>query len=341
MSPATPVWQTTIFTGEVFGGYCAYCNMELSASAVTGNLYRPHARHVPSVSLSVRLLNPEEYRGLELTLRAEFFVGRDRPILDLPLQIPSIVLGLHCAYCLAEKLPIIPDDVLTFRFQHKDHIQALRLHAVLQNFAAQPLQQNLSVAGHYDPSLRTPGPAALPASFALDRAAQLVHLSRSLQGIITGVRCNACRSKYPVKNISETVNELTLHQCHWDSVHFQVRLHAPEDYAGRELEIHAFPFSLSSLVSSDGVTIDCVLLKLFRQHGGPSIAPLIASQVAAYIQASEGRRNQPRFLALVRGQDGRVLRRDFPVIHVHAPSRSFPAVSRFEEATLHPAMEEA
>src|SRR5205807_5794436 len=133
---------------------------------------------------------------------------------------------------------------------------------------------------------------------------------------------------------------LSLHKCHWDSVHLHVMLDQPDEYAGRELEMPAYPFSLSSLVSSDGVTINCVLVKLFRQHGGSSITPIDTTEVASYIRAPEGRRSQPRFLALVRGQGGRVFQCEFPVIHIHSGSRSFPQ-TKLAETSLHPEMEGA
>src|SRR5207302_3465899 len=126
---------------------------------------------------------------------------------------------------------------------------------------------------------------------------------------------------------------------HWDDVHIHVKVHDPEDYVGRELDVPAFPLSLPSLASAEGATINSILLKLFRQHGGPSIMPSDAVEVTNYIEADEGRRNQPRFLALVRGQGGRIFRCDFHVIHVHAATRTFPKASRLEEAMLDRAME--
>src|SRR5437660_11556283 len=123
MTPADVPWPTTIFTGEVFGGQCAYCNVKLSARALSGNLFQEHAGHVPSLALWIRVLSPDEFRGLELQLRAEFFVGLRRPVLDVPLQMPIIVLRFLCTHCLAEKSPITTADVLAFRTRHSEHIQ--------------------------------------------------------------------------------------------------------------------------------------------------------------------------------------------------------------------------
>jgi hypothetical protein len=334
-------WRVSILTGEVFGGHCDYCNTVLSADAMSQNLYHVHRGHIPALSAWTRILSPEEYRGLELRLRVELFVGRDRPLLEDPLHLPCIVCKLFCNLCQIQSFPATLSDVLAFRSQHSQHIQALQVHTVLQNFVGRALQQNISVIAQRDPSSLGMAQATLPSRLALDRATQLLDLSQPLHCTLTGIRCNACKSRHLIKNQSEAASELALHRCHWDSVHAHVMLDQPEPYAGRELELPAYPFSLSSLVSPHGATIDCVLVKLFRQHGGPSITPSKADEVANYIQALEGRRNQPRFLALVRGQGGRVFQCDFHVIHVHSTSRYFRAASRSEDSALYPAMEEA
>jgi hypothetical protein len=251
------------------------------------------------------------------------------------------VFKLFCNVCQIQGFPVTESDVLAFRSQHSQHIQAVQVHTVLQNFVGRAFQQNITVIAQRDPCSLDMPQATLPSRLALDRAAQLLELSQPLHCTLTCIRCNACKSRHLIKNQSETASELSLHRCHWDSVHVQVMLHQPEEYEGRELELPAYPFSLSSLVSPDGATIDCVLVKLFRQHGGPSITPSNAGEVANYIEALEGRRNQPRFLALVRGQGGRVYQCDFHVIHIHSTSRYFRAPSRSEESALHPAMEEA
>src|SRR5437016_5774695 len=92
-------WRVSILTGEVFGGRCDYCNTVLSAEAMSQNLYHSHRGHIPALSAWTRILSPEEYRGLELRLRVELFVGRDRPILEDPLHLPCIVFKLFCNAC--------------------------------------------------------------------------------------------------------------------------------------------------------------------------------------------------------------------------------------------------
>jgi hypothetical protein len=332
-------WRVSLLTGEVFGGRCDYCNTTLSADAMSQNLYRAHQGHIPALSAWTRILSPEEYRGLELKLRVELFVGRDRPRLEDPLPLPCIVFKLFCNVCWIQTFPVTGSDVLSFRSQHSQHIQAVQVHTVLQNFVGRALQQNICVTGQRDPSSLNLTQATPPSSFALDRAAQLLELSKPLHCTLTGVRCNACKSRYLIKNQSGAAHELALHRCHWDSVHVHALLDKPDQYAGRELELPAYPFSLASWVSPNGATIDCVLVKLFRQHGGPGITPFEATEVAHYIQALEGRRNQPRFLALVRGQGGRAFQCELPVIHVHSASRSFRRVSQLQESFLNPQME--
>jgi len=333
-------WPVSIFTCEVTGGRCDYCSQMLSTDAMSQNLYHVHRGHIPALSAWTRILSPDEYRGLELRLRVELFVGRDRPLLEDPLHLPCIIFKLFCNVCQAQRFPVTGSEVLTFRSEHSAHIEAVQINAVLQNFVGRALQQNICVIGQQDSRSLRLAPI-VPSAFTLDRTAQLREISKSFHCTLTSMRCNACKSRHLLKNQSELADELSLHKCHWDSVHFHVMIEKPEEYAGRELEMPAYPFSLSSLVSPDGLTIDCVLVKLFRQHGGLSITPCNAAEVERYIRAPEGRRNQPRFLALVRGQGGRGFQCEFPVIHVHAPSRSFPLVSQLEEQFLHPGQEEA
>ena len=340
-TPTPSAWQVSIFTCEVFGGRCDYCNANLSADAMSQNFYDQHRGHIPAISLWARIFSPEEYRGLELRLRLELFVGRGRALLEQPLHLPCIVLKLVCTRCQAQTFPRAPADVTAFRAQHASHIAELHIHAVLQNFVGRALQQNVPVLSQHIRHSADFDLANASSGFAVDRAAQLCRLSRPLHCSLTAARCNACRTRYRLKDPTDVLHELSLHRCHWDSVHVHAMIEKPKDYAGRELEFPAFPFALSSLVSPDGVTINAILVKLFRQHGGPSITPNHAAEVATYIEAAEGRRNQPRFLALVRGQGGRVFQCDFSVIHVHSPSRSFPAISRSEESAWRTEMEEA
>jgi hypothetical protein len=98
------------------------------------------------------------------------------------------------------------------------------------------------------------------------------------------------------------------------------------------------------------LSADAMSQNLYHAHRGhiPALSawarilsPGEYREVESYIRAPEGRSNQPRFLALVRGQSGRAFQCEFPVIHVHAPSRSFPLVSKLDEQFLHPGPEEA
>ncbi|HEV2988352.1 MAG TPA: hypothetical protein VG759_07915 [Candidatus Angelobacter sp.] len=323
-------WRVSILTGEVFGGHCDYCNTVLSAEAISQNLFEAHSGHIIAVSASVRILGPEEYRGLELKFRAEWFVGRDRQFLDAPVHLPCVVFKLYCDFCLTQQFPGTESDVTAFRTQHCRHIEAVRIHAVLHSFVGRAMQQTILVIGQQDPYSHNVAQTIPPSTFALSRADQLLELARPLHGMLTAVRCNACKSRHLIKDHSEAAHELAQHRCHWDSVHVHVMLDKPSELAGRELEVPAFPFSLSSFVSSDGITIDCLLVKLFRQHGGASITPSNTADVQRYIQSPKGRHNQPRFRALVRGQGRHVFQCDFHVIHVHAPSRSFKKISRFQ-----------
>lgn len=334
-------WPVSVFTCDVTGGRCDYCNQMLSVNAMSRNLYHAHRGHIPVVSMWVRILSPDEYRGLELRLRVELFVGRDRPLLEDPLHLPCIIFKLFCNVCQVQRFPVTGSEVLAFRSEHSAHIEAVQINAVLQNFVGRALQQNICVIGQQDLSPLKAAPTTVSSAFTLERAAQLREISKCFRCTLTSMRCNACKCRHLLKNQAELANELSLHKCHWDSVHFHVMIEQPEEYAGRELEMPAYPFSLSSLVSPDGPTIECVLVKLFRQHGGPSITPCNAAEVESYIRDPEGRRNQPRFLALVRGQNGRAFQCELPVIHIHAPSRSFPLVSQLEEQFLHPGAEEA
>jgi hypothetical protein len=334
-------WRVSILTGEVFGGHCDYCNALLSADAISQNFYQEHRGHIPAISAWMRITRPQEYRGMELKLRVELFVGRDRPFLENPLHLPCIVLRFSCKLCQIQSFPVTQEDIQAFCSRHSRHIQAVRLHTVVQNFGGRAVQQHIPLLGHQDPlSLNRTG-ARMPSAFARDRAAQLSELCKPLHCTLMSMRCNGCKCRHLLKNQADIENELPLHQDHWNSVHIHVLAEQPQNFAGRELELPAYPFPLASLVAPHGLTIHCVLLELSRQHGGPRITPWNASEVARYIQAPEGRRNQPRFVALVRGCGQRAFQCEFPVLHVHSGSHSFPQITALEESFLNAAMEEA
>jgi hypothetical protein len=81
-------------------------------------------------------------------------------------------------------------------------------------------------------------------------------------------------------------------------------------------------------VSPDVLKINCVMVGMSRQHGGPSITPWSAAEVENYTRIHEGRRNGVQFCVLVRGHRGRVLQCEFPVIHLNSRySPSSPQVS--------------
>jgi hypothetical protein len=328
------VWQVSVLGGEVFGGRCDYCKETFSADAMSQNLYRAHRRHMATMFVWARILTPNEYRGLELRLPVEWFVGRDRRLLEPTLHLPCIVFKLFCNFCQIERFPVTGSEVLTFRSEHSAHIEAVQINAVLQNFVGRAVQENICVIGEQDSGSLKSVAATISSAFALERATQLREISKSFHCTLTSMRCTACKSRQLLNHQAQLADELSLHLCHWKSVHFHVKIKRPEEHAGREMEIPALPFSVSSLASPEGLSIQCVLVKLFRQHGGPSITPWNEAEVESYIRDPEGRRNQPRFLALVRSQRGRAFQCEFPVIHVHSPSRFFPEVSWPKESVV-------
>jgi len=333
-------WRVSILTGEVFGGRCDYCNLILSVDALCRTSYQEHRSHLPHLSAWARIISPDQYRGLELKLPVEWFVARGRPFLENPLHLPCIVLKFSCKLCQIQSFPVTQEDTLAFCSTHSRHIQAVRLHAVVQNFGGRAVKQHISLLGQQDPrSLNMPA-AAKPAAFALERAAHLSELCKPLHCTLMSMRCNGCKSRHLLKNHADIENELPLHEDHWSSVHIHVMAEQPQNFAGRHLELPAYPFPLASLVAPHGLTIHCVLLELARQHGGPTITPWNAAEVARYIQAPEGRRNQPRFVALVRGCGPRAFQCEFHVIHVHSGSHSFPQVTALEESFLSPELEQ-
>src|SRR5205809_3461431 len=133
------VWPVSLFGGEVFGGRCDYCAQTLSADAMSENLYQVHRGHIPALSAWLRILTPNEYGGLELRLRAEWFVGRDRPSLEQPLNLPCIVFKLFCNVCQMQNFPVTEIEAFTFRAEHSAHIEAVQINAVLHNFVGRAL----------------------------------------------------------------------------------------------------------------------------------------------------------------------------------------------------------
>src|SRR3989442_757634 len=53
-------WRVSIFTGEVIGGRCDYCNTMLPAVAMSQDLYHAHRGHIPAISVWTRVVSPEE-----------------------------------------------------------------------------------------------------------------------------------------------------------------------------------------------------------------------------------------------------------------------------------------
>ncbi|HEV2991043.1 MAG TPA: hypothetical protein VG759_21570 [Candidatus Angelobacter sp.] len=331
-------WQVSMLTCAVFGGRCSYCNTTLSADQLFHSLYQ-HKSHLAFVCAWVCIITPDEYRGLELNLPVELFLSRDRQFLEDVLHLPAIVFKFSCTHCQLQKFPATKREIRSFRTLHSGHLRLARLHAVVHTVGGRPLRQTFALLGqkaaHYKTLVQPPSPSP----FTMARAAQLLELCQTLHCTITSIHCHACRGRHMLKDQADIQDELPLHDGHWNYVHLQVIVSQPREYAGRELEIPAYPFSLESLLSPRGLTIHCVLLELFRQHGGPKIIPWNAAEVTSYIESPSDQRNQPRFLALVRGQGERTYQCELPVIHVHAPSRLH--VTQLEQSFLQAQMEEA
>jgi hypothetical protein len=132
---------------------------------------------------------------------------------------------------------------------------------------------------------------------------------------------------------------LPKHEYHLNSLYLQVTIHEPAEFAGLQLEVPAHPFSLPSLFSADGLKINCVLVELSHQHGGPSVTPWNAAGIGSYIKAQQGR-NQPKLCALIRGDGGQVFQCEVPVIHGSLPAGSADQIPHCEQ-WLHPEVEGA
>ena len=332
-------WRVSVLTGEVFGGRCDYCNAILSADAVCRIWHQEHKGHMPTVSAWARIASPEEYRGLELKLPVEWFVGRGRPFLEKTLHLPGIIFKFSCTLCQIQRFPATGKEVLAFRSRHSGHMQAARLHAVVHNFGGRAVKQTIPVLGQQDPQSVSVAQAAGPSASALARAAQLRALFQTLHGTLASIKCTACRSGHRFESQADAEDELSQHQHHLNYVYMRVMVEKPEEYAGLELKMPAHPYPFSSLVAPDGLKINCVLVELSREHGGPRATPWNAAAVKSYIQAHHSRRNQAKFLTLVRGHGGQVFQCEFPVVRCH--SDSFQQVSEWEELFLHPEMEQA
>jgi hypothetical protein len=335
MRPAA--WRVSMFGGEVFGGRCDYCNTALSADALSQDIFQKHRGHIPAISAWMRIARPQGYRGLELKLPVELFAGRHHPYVDKHLHLPAIVFKCSCKLCQIQQFPHSEKEVLSFCSQHSSHLRTTRLHAIVQNFGGRAVLQTFSLFRPKDSRSSSIPEALAPSAPALSRAGQLRDLCMTFACFITGMRCEVCHATYLFPTHSRLEDELHEHEYHPTFVHLQVKINEPAEYADLELEVPAHLFSLRSLLSDDGLRINCVLVELSRQHGGPSITPWNAAEIGSYIQAQQGR-NQPKFCALIRGEDGQVFQCEVPVIHGSLPAGSADQV-RFETLVLHPGME--
>ena len=329
-------WRVSIFTGEVFGGHCAFCGIVLPNETLFHGLNQ-HQAHLAAVSVWVRIIHPEGYCGLELKLPADLFVKRDHPYLEKVLHLPAIVFQFSCLRCQIQSAAT-NSEVRAFRSAHARHIHLARLHMVVQNRAGRAVRLTFPVfdqkGAHSVPGVQAPAPCA----DTLARADRLRGLLQILRCTLSSLRCSLCRSTCLLEDQAEMQHEFVRHQRHWSELQVEFCVEHPEEYAGLQLRARATHLPPHSCWLAPQFKLDGIFLELSRQRGGPTVTPWNAAMVEKYFQHYHSQPNPAKFLAVVRGPSYAHVCQ-FQVTHIHFSAAS--QISEWEQLFLQPAGETA
>lgn len=290
-------WRVSILTFHVFGGHCAACGTVLTQQALFQNLDQ-HRTHVAAVSVWVRIVNPEDYRGLELKLPADLFVDRSHPFFEKILHLPGIVFQFSCLRCQVQSAAT-ESEAHAFCSSHARHIHLARLHMVVQNRTGRAVRLAFPVLDEKDAhSLRTVPELAAD---TLARADRLRGLLQTLHCTLSSLQCSLCCSTCLPEDHAEMQYEFARHKRHLSELQVEFGVQLPEEYAGLRLQARATHLPPRPFWLTAQFKLDCIFLELSRQRSGPTVTPWNAAMVEKYFQHYHNQSNPAKFLTVVRG----------------------------------------
>jgi hypothetical protein len=292
-------WPFHWLTCEITGGRCRSCNTSLSPAECSNirQLFDDHKRHFASVTVFGLVTSPHEYRGMELVLTLELFLPRSRHLPGGVLGVSCLIFKLWCSHCAVQSFPGSEETVLRFRKEHRQHIQNVRLYAVMQTSAGRPVRQQLQVRGEHELSNST----KISEFLSQPVAEELQKLCITFSCTLVGLKCLLCKARFQFhdSDIAEVVAE---HEGHLSYVYLHARIDEPHEYCGLDLRFLAHPFEWRSFAHD--FKIDCFLFE--QRHGKgerASITPWWPADTRRSLQRYAEPGKSVRLRGFVRGKN--------------------------------------